>query len=143
MCIRDSLEGFHVRDAPDFDEWLMWQRERLRQQALQALQTLAAYHASRREYAAGIACLRRLLALDPWREEAHTQLTLLLARSGQRSAALAQYQTCRRILAAELGVEPSAELNALYERIRAMGSCLLYTSPSPRDRTRYRMPSSA
>lgn len=118
----DFLEGFHVRDAPDFDEWLMWQRERLRQQALQALQTLATYHASRREYLAGIACLRRLLALDPWREEAHTQLTLLLARSGQRSAALAQYQTCRRILAAELGVEPSAELNALYERIRAMGS---------------------
>lgn len=120
----DFLEGFHVRDAPDFDEWLMWQRERLRQHALQALQTLAAYHASRREYLAGIACLRRLLALDPWREEAHSQLILLLARSGQRSAALAQYQTCRRILAAELGVEPSVEIHALYERIRAMGSTL-------------------
>ncbi len=118
----DFLEGFHVRDAPDFDEWLLWQRERLGEQALQALQTLAAYHASRREYLAAIGCLRRLLGLDPWREEAHAQLILLLARSGQRSAALAQYQTCRRILAAELGVEPSAEVNALYERIRAMGA---------------------
>ena len=29
------------------------------------------------------------------------------------------------------------------ERARPDGTCLLYTSPSPRDRTRYRMPSSA
>lgn len=118
----DFLEGFHVRDAPDFDEWLTWQRERLREQAWQALHTLAAHYAQRREYLAGIECLRRLLALDSWREEAHSQLMLLLARSGQRSAALAQYQICRRTLAAELGVEPSAEVTALYERIRAIGA---------------------
>ena len=29
------------------------------------------------------------------------------------------------------------------ERLLALGTCLLYTSPSPRDRTRSRMPSSA
>ena len=29
------------------------------------------------------------------------------------------------------------------ENVRAVGTCLLYTSPSPRDRTRSRMPSSA
>ena len=28
-------------------------------------------------------------------------------------------------------------------RLKSFGSCLLYTSPSPRDRTRSRMPSSA
>jgi hypothetical protein len=44
---------------------------------------------------------------------------LLLARDGQRSAALAQYETCRQVLAEELGVEPGAETLALYERIRA------------------------
>jgi predicted ATPase len=60
--------------------------------------------------------------MDPWREEAHRQLMLLLARSGQRSAALRQYETCRRILADELGVEPGAETRVLYERIRAAES---------------------
>ena len=118
----DFLEGFHVREAPDFDEWLTWQRERLRAQAWQALHTLADHHAQRREYLTAIEVLRRQLMLDPWREEAHAQIMLLLARSSQRSAALAQYQACRRTLAAELGVEPSAELTSLHERIRASGA---------------------
>ena len=42
-----------------------------------------------------------------------------LAEGGQRSAALAQYETCRRMLKEELDVEPAAETQALYERIRS------------------------
>ena len=38
-----------------------------------------------------------------------------------RSAALAQYETCRRILAEELGIEPVEETKALYEQIQAGG----------------------
>jgi predicted ATPase len=60
----------------------------------------------------------RQLELDPWREEAHRQLMRALALSGQRSAALAQYEACRRVLAKELGVEPAAETNALFEQIK-------------------------
>jgi DNA-binding SARP family transcriptional activator len=39
----------------------------------------------------------------------------VLARKGQRSAALAQYERCRQVLADELGVEPSIETTALYQ----------------------------
>jgi predicted ATPase len=49
----------------------------------------------------------------------------LLARDGQRSAALAQYETCRRVLERDLGVEPEAETTALYERIRGTPSAEL------------------
>ena len=42
----------------------------------------------------------------------------LLALGGQHAAALAQYETCRRVLAEELNVEPSHETQALYESIR-------------------------
>ena len=35
------------------------------------------------------------------------------------------------------------ELREKIEELRELNSCLLYTSPSPRDRTRSRMPSSA
>ena len=114
----DFLQGFYVRDAPAFEEWMLLERERLKDLALQALQTLAAYYTVHGEYAAGLDYTGRLLAMEPWREEAHRQVMLLLARSGQRSAALAQYETCRRILQEELGVEPMAETTALYERIR-------------------------
>src|SRR5256885_1694173 len=59
----------------------------------------------------------RQLELEPWREEAHRQVMRLLALSGQRSAALAQYESCRRALLEELGVEPEPETTGLYERI--------------------------
>jgi DNA-binding SARP family transcriptional activator len=43
----------------------------------------------------------------------------LYARSGQRSAALAQYALCRQVLADELGVAPADETQALYRAILA------------------------
>jgi predicted ATPase/DNA-binding SARP family transcriptional activator len=117
----DFLAGFYVRDAPEFEEWLLAQRARYRELALHTLHTLAEHHLSRGEYGRAIDCAARLLALDAWREEAHRQLMTALAHSGQRSAALVQYENCRHLLEGELGVAPSTETTALYERIRAAG----------------------
>jgi len=114
----DFLAGFSVRDAPAFEEWAVVERERLWELAVQALEQLAAYHTARGEHRPAIEYTRRLLALDPWREEAHRQMMLLLARSGRREAALAQYEVCHQVLAEELGIEPSKATRALYERIR-------------------------
>ena len=115
----DFLAGFQVRDAPAFEEWVLGQQERLRELALQSLHTLAAYYTAHRAYASAITYTARLLALDPWREEAHRHMMLLLARSGRRSAALTQYETCRCILAEAFDVEPMAETTALYRRLRS------------------------
>ncbi len=115
----DFLDGFYVRDAPDFNEWTVAQREHLRHRALDALHKLATYHATRGEYPAASGYLQQLLALDPWREDAHRQLMRLLAYQGQPDAAIAQYQRCRRVIAEEFGEEPAVETTALYQRIRA------------------------
>ena len=117
----DFLHGIFVREAPEFEDWAYAERVRLRELAFQALQTLTTHHQQRGEYPQAIQTATRLLTFDPWREETHRQLMLLYARSGQRTAALTQYETCRRVLAKELDVEPSAETTALYERIRAAG----------------------
>jgi predicted ATPase/DNA-binding SARP family transcriptional activator len=115
----EFLEGFSVREALGFEEWVLGERERLRQSVIQALDRLTVAYTARGEVAVGIEYTHRLLALEPWQEEAHRQLMTLLARSGQYSAALAQYETCRRILAEELGVEPLPETQALYQRLKA------------------------
>ena len=60
---------------------------------------------------------RRLLALHQVHEGAHRVLTRLLARQGERNAALRQYQLCRAILARELGVEPEEETEQLYREL--------------------------
>jgi DNA-binding SARP family transcriptional activator/predicted ATPase len=116
----DFLEGLDVREAAAFDEWLRLQRAYLREIAIQALQRLIDYHAGRREFQLSMTYTQRLLALDPWREEAHQHLMLMLARCGQRSAALAQYETCRRTLAQELSIQPTLETTALYKRIQSI-----------------------
>lgn len=115
----DFLEDFHVRDAPFFEEWVTNERERLWQMARQALLRLINHHIQRRNYTAGIQCANLLLKPEPWSEEAHQQLMRLLALSGQRSAALAQYELCSQALYDEFGVPPSDETNALYDQIES------------------------
>ncbi len=123
------LAGFFVDDSTLFEEWAVLLRERSHRLALDALYHLARYHERRRDYERARRYARRQVELEPWREEAHQQLMRLLARSGQRSAALRQYETCRRILAAELGVAPHQETTALYQRIRAAGSARPHNLP--------------
>jgi len=115
----DFLDGLYVAQAEAFEEWMLAERERLRQLALHALHTLVTYSAEQGQYLAGMEDATRLLALDPLREESHRQLMWLLALSGQRSAALARYETLCRILDEELGLEPTDETQALYEQIQA------------------------
>ncbi|MFN2231795.1 MAG: BTAD domain-containing putative transcriptional regulator, partial [Anaerolineae bacterium] len=112
------LEGFSLADSPAFEEWALVVRERLEQQALQALQSLAAYHERQGDFTRAREYARRQIALAPWQEQAHRALMRLLALTGQRGAALAQYEACRRALREELDVEPGEETRRLYKRIR-------------------------
>src|SRR5690349_12217401 len=74
--------------------------------------------ALRGDYASQCTYARRQLALEPWREATHAQLMRGLWASGQRAAALEQYELCRRILADELGLHLSPDLTAFAERQR-------------------------
>ena len=109
------LHQFFLADSAPFEEWALLQREHFHRRALTALTHLAHYYEAHTDYPAAIRVCERQLALDPWREEAHVQLMRVLALSGERSAALTQYDLCRRTLADKLGVEPSAEAKRLYE----------------------------
>lgn len=115
----DFLEGFYVRDAPDFEQWVLTQRAHYREAVLQGLHTLSNWHEQQGDLPQAISHTRRLLTLEPWREEAHRQLMALLARSGQRAAALAQFEICQQVSDEELAVEPDAETVAIMEAIRS------------------------
>ncbi len=115
----DFMAGFTLSDSPTFDEWRLWQETTRHHKVLAALASLIAYHAARRDEAQVQQYARRQIALEPWREEGHRHLMVSLARSGQASAALKQYEACQRILREELGVEPSPDLQALADQIRA------------------------
>ena len=106
-------------------------REQLREQLLDALGLLAdrSIHAGQMHRAQRYA--RRQIEIDSLREGAYRQLMTALARSGHRSAALAQFESLRALLAVELGVEPAAETRALYQRIRDETLAEPASPPSP------------
>ena len=110
----DFLEGFYVRDAPLFESWMLAERARLRELMLGRLAMVGEGHAAAGNLPHAIGAFRRLVELEPWREEAHRWLMHLLAQNGQRSAALVQYDLCCRALAEELGVEPDEDTRALH-----------------------------
>ena len=114
----EFLEGFSVGDSVPFEEWVLFKREYLCRQVLSALHRLAATYERRGEYGRALPYAWRQVELEPWQEKGHRQLMRLLALSGQRGAALAQYEVCRRALAEELNVEPAPQTTRLYEQIR-------------------------
>ena len=113
----DFLTRFY-QSSQEFDEWALLVRERLHRAALEALYHLADYHERQANYTAVQQYALRQVELDPWREEAHRQVMRALALSGQRSAALAQYEKCSRLLADELDLEPSSATKDLADQIK-------------------------
>lgn len=125
----DFLAGFFAKGAVLFEEWLLIQREQLRNLAIDMLERLIERAVAKRAFADGAAYSRRLLELDPWRETAHRRLMLMQARQGQHAAALAQYALCKQLLADELGVDPMPETEAVYRRIKAARNARLVSLP--------------
>ncbi|HRW09027.1 MAG TPA: BTAD domain-containing putative transcriptional regulator [Caldilineaceae bacterium] len=116
----EFLEGFATsRISVDFELWVMREREQLQQLALMGFTTLCRRQQERGDFEAALAANRQLLKLAPWDEAAHRQQMVLLAQSGQQSAALAHFESCRQILMDELDVDPNAETIQLYEQIKA------------------------
>ncbi len=114
----DFMAGFTLRDSPGFDDWQFFQSEGLRRALASALERLVTGHSRQGDYETASAHARRWLSLDPLHEPAHRRLMELYAWSGQRSAALRQYQDCVRVLEEELGVPPLDETTQLYQAIK-------------------------
>ena len=114
----DLLSGFTLDDSPVFEEWQLLQTESLRSELRGALEQLAVGHLGRGELTLALRHARRWAELEPEDEAAHRTLMQIHAASGQRSAALTQYDACRRVLQQELGVDPADETQRLYECIR-------------------------
>ncbi len=113
------LEGFNLRDAPDFDDWAAFERDRWQQAAVKKLRVRAEAEEAQGQLARALETTGQLLALDPLQEAAHRQRMRLHFALGDRSAALQHYETVRALLARELGVEPMAETRALHRQILA------------------------
>ncbi len=113
----DLLAGLALAERP-FEEWLMSERERLHELAIQALGRLLAHQQKAGAAEPAVQTGLRLLALDPLQEPVHRAVMRLYARLGRREAALRQYQLCVDALKRELSTPPEAETTQLFQEIQ-------------------------
>lgn len=104
--------------ADFYDEWIFSEREYYHSLYLETLLGLADQLRSSGEYRRAIDLSERLLNSDPTNEPAHQTLMFCYFALGNRTAALRQYELCRRALRTELEVDPQPETTALYERLK-------------------------
>jgi DNA-binding SARP family transcriptional activator/tetratricopeptide (TPR) repeat protein len=125
------LEGFGLRDSPEFDDWSAATAEAIDREVADALDRLSDGFAGRGRTNAALEAAHRRLAIDPLNEETHRRLMRLHAGAGDRSGAIARYRDCVQVLDRELGVAPMPETTELYDRITAGPAAASPDVPTP------------
>jgi DNA-binding SARP family transcriptional activator len=110
----DLLEGC-------YSDWCFYERERLQNMYLTMLDKLTAHCEAMRQFELGLFYGSQILRYDRARERTHRQMMSLQYLSGDRTAALRQYERCAAALREELDVSPDKRTNALHQHIRSGG----------------------
>ena len=101
------------------EEWCVWERQAREQAYLQARETLASAALANADTATAVGHLRRIIAIDPFRESAQRALMQAHAAAGDYGAAVLTYRDLRLRLHDELHTEPDPQTRTLFQQIRA------------------------
>lgn len=118
LLLEQAADLYRGDLLPDcYDEWIVPERERLKQLYLDALAQMVRESENQHAYRDAIAYAQRLLRHDPLQEETYQQLMRLHAQNGDRVSALRAFHMCAAVLERELSVEPGPATRALYEEL--------------------------
>src|SRR5690349_10142299 len=95
-------------------EWVDRLRSRFASVLVSALELASESLVATGDGAAAVRPAEEAVALEPFRESAHLRLMLAHAAAGNRGKALRAYERFRKLLAEELGVDPSPQLAGAY-----------------------------
>jgi serine/threonine-protein kinase len=111
------LDGFFVRDAPEFERWVDRERSRLTRRCTDALVKLAEEASAAGRHNEAVAWRTRALELDPLDTSRTVALVRAHIAAGNRPEALRVARRHEADLREELGVAPGAELNTLLQEL--------------------------
>jgi DNA-binding SARP family transcriptional activator len=112
------LDGLRLDDAPRWEEWAQQQRAFWQRQIAIVFERLVHIELDTGRLDGALMHTRRWSELLPFDEMAQLALMQALAANDDRPGSLAAFAVFRQRLAAELDIEPSAELVALAEQLR-------------------------
>lgn len=113
------MDGFWLRNSPEFERWRELEQDRLRRAYHQALETLAGGAQAAGKHAEAARWWRERSADDPFDSRVTARLMEALAASGNPAAALRVAREHARALEEELGASPSVEVTRLSAELRA------------------------
>jgi len=114
----DFMAGFTLRGSAEFDNWQGLQTQVFQQKLLTALEASVEASIDNGEYDLAIHAAQHWVAADEFNEYAQQQLMVAYALSGQRAAALSQYETYADLLDREIAASPLPETTAIYDNIK-------------------------
>lgn len=100
-----------------YDDWPSDRREKLRELWISSMFRVAAICADRCEYSDSVRLMKKVLEIDPYRENAYQALMLYLSRAGRRGEAIQLYRYAERLFAQHLAAQPAPSTRMLYEKI--------------------------
>lgn len=116
--LTDAIEAYGGPLLPGFyEDWVVVERDRLAERFLLAVRQQVALLSKAGDTERALDLARRAVAVDPLREDLHTELIRLLAAGDQLEAALRQYRELERLLDTELGEAPSPSLQRLARQL--------------------------
>ncbi len=100
-----------------YEPWVEEQRAYYREQFLRVLESLAGVAQKTDDWQRSLQLAKRILHEDQFREDIHCLVMRAHAALGNRNAVKDQFESLKRLLVSELGVEPSAETKRLYHQL--------------------------
>jgi DNA-binding SARP family transcriptional activator len=100
-----------------YDDWVLLERERLRQLRMHALEALADRLAAARRYGEAVQAAYAAVGAEPLRESAHRTVIRVHLAEGNFGEAARAYDAFRTMLADELGVAPTRQMSDLVYRL--------------------------
>ncbi len=121
--LQQAVKAYRGELLPGFyEDWILAKREELHQAYLAALGQLAKLLEDLRRYEEAIEAVNRLLRAEPLNEAAYAQSMRLHALNNDRAGAMQAYHACVTVMRRELDMEPSEEIQTLYEQLIRAGT---------------------
>ena len=111
------LEGFALPNCPEFEHWARGEADSLERMYLECLEGAMQAHAKQRHFKEAINLAHSYLKIDELAEPIHRRLIEFYAASGDRAAAIKQFEECLLILERELGVDALPETKAVLQAV--------------------------
>jgi LuxR family transcriptional regulator, maltose regulon positive regulatory protein len=100
-----------------YEDWAEDERSYYSEQYMRVLNGLAKLSVTEKKWADALRYAKAILDIDPYREDLHRLVMKVLAAQSKPAAVRDHYETMRKLLKQELGIEPGAETRKLYKEL--------------------------